>query len=422
VPIKLHGTPSAFSLGEDAAKDVAIEIPRTGHVLVEFQCGGNFDCKKVTLQPSAQGALGKRPATKEAAQFFLPGGPNPTTFTATVQHGSVTAANKLAFAGGAAGAAGGPTTPPAPKTPTFADSIGILLATPCELDAAELTRPEDRFLVTPFGRVISSQKSYSTTEDTAWVSVVVHPRLVDLITPRAGSDLAQPLVANIYGQELEFFKLTSRTDTAVAKRVPRCAVTPRAPIGPLASPKGVVNITVFDGKPDTKVGSFEFVVRPTYTGTFAFGGVSTRVANPTFEKVYNGTDTVVARRDSGPRGLFVATYTHFLTGRRDLTHPPTGPLGYLNPTIGVVINDIENNLLYGVALELRPGLSLSFGHHLARVRVIDPEANVEVGDEFENRGAAVPTTSRWTSKAYYGALIDVRAAGGLIRSLWASTK
>src|SRR3712207_4420335 len=114
--------------------------------------------------------------------------------------------------------------------------------------------------------------------------------------------------------------------------------------------------------------SFEFVVRPTYTGSFAFGGASTRAPSRTFDKVFNGTDTVVTERDGGARGIFVASYTHFLTGRRDLTQPPATALGYVNPMVGIVINDIVNNFLYGVALEIRPGISLTFGHHVARVK------------------------------------------------------
>ncbi len=92
-------------------------------------------------------------------------------------------------------------------------------------------------------------------------------------------------------------------------------------------------------------------------------------------------------------------------------------LARFNPMVGVVLNDVANNALAGVSIELQPGIALNIGQHIARVNMLDTQSGAALGKPFANRAASVPTDRRWTSKPFYGVLVDVRAAGVLLKSL-----
>jgi hypothetical protein len=407
VTIQLKGTPASFT-ADPGAPSISIPAQTGSAVRLQVTCAPPFDCTKVSIggDAKAQGAAAPT-ATATSFVFTIPGGPGTPSFKGRIVHDGKESSNELTFTAAGAAAATGP------STPTLAQQVAGWLATPCPV----LPFPNADIVMSPFGRVLNGPPRSFDDDDKVTVSVLVDDRVAHLIAVREASELAAPVVTNIYGSDSPFFKNQSTGGAPVAPLVPQCTYTRPEPLGPFASPKGVAQVTVYDGTALKDLGSAQFVVAPLYTGSFMLGAIGTELAAPTYAKAFNGTDTVIVERETGRRLLYTATYTHFWR-KRDLTQPLPASrfLEGITPMVGVVLNDAASNALAGVNVELRPGLGLMVGRHFGRVNVLDESTGARVGQEFENRGD-VPTDRKWRSEWFYGASVDVRAAAGLLKSV-----
>jgi hypothetical protein len=418
VNIELKGTLATFTAGNGTPQ---IPVPKQSGASVKLRvtCGSPFDCTKVTMEGDAKDRVSRETPTDTLVVFTVPGGPSEVAFKGRIHHDRKPATNELAFApaeaqGGSGGSGGG-------STPTLAQQVAGWLATPCPVPAGTHLSGAD-IVMTPFGRVLNQPPAQFDDDDKVTVSVLADSRVTHLIAVREASDLTRPVVTNIYGADSPIFKEQATGGQAGAAPAATCVLTDPEPLGPFATPKGVAQVTVYDGTALKDLGSAQFVVAPLYTGAFMLGAIGTELAAPTYSKAFNGTDTVIVERETGHRLLYTATYTHFWR-KRDLTRslPSDRLLEAITPMVGVVLNEAASNAVAGVNIELRPGLGVVVGRHFGRVTVLDESTGARVGQEFENRGD-VPTERKWKSANFYGLNIDVRAASGLLRSLLGSGK
>lgn len=401
----LTGTSAVFSVGPKN-EPLSIVVPAgvaTGKLTIK--CSGVFDCTKVSMAGDAKKNITLRaPANADSAVFEIPTGIASTTFDGNVTYAGVSSTNTLTFSQAAA------------DGKNAESQLADWLATLCD----ESVETAATFLTTPFGRVIKQTKVRITDRDRITVSVLANPNLEPVLSVREGSELATPSVTNIYGSDAAPFKNTSKTPGTPIARV-ACHHTKPTPLGPFASPKGTVNIVAHTGTEEKQVGTFQFQVNPTYTGSFSLGGGLSSAFSPTFEKSFNGADTVVVAHGDRHRFLYVATYTPYVYGPRDL-----GALQGLTPRIfpfvGIVLNDVTKNALAGFSIELQPGFAFIIAQHVAHVTMLDTSTGAAVGKPFANRAATVPTDQHWTSKPFYGVLIDAHAATGLLKSLFGAPK
>jgi hypothetical protein len=390
-------------LGPSSSTNITVIVPSNRELRVLIDCKPPTSCKKVSIESQMLGL--NTPASDAVFTAVVAAGLQRASFEQKVMYDGKPVKNNLAFVIGA----------PIGGTPTVrAEAVVASLSNACRYDGILGNASDSVFIISPFGARLRSPKRRSSTEDPIYVQIAAPEGVKHLLTARAGSEIAKGEVSVIYGAGTGMFKEQS----AGEKEVPPCVLTETAALGPFSAPKAVVEIYAFDGKPETRIGKFEVPVREMYTGSFALGGLATNVRSPGFAKIFNGTDTVVTRRDDGRRLVFAATYTHFWT-RRDLQAGPDLWYKYLipTPTIGVVLNDVANNALWGAAFELRPGFSLLVAGHSARVKQLDGTSGAVVGQPYANRAAEIPTTQRWTTKLSFGVLVDAKATGLLLKSL-----
>jgi hypothetical protein len=417
VNIELKGTLNNFTAGT-GTPEVPIAKQTGATTRLRVTCASPFDCRKVTMGGDAKEYVTGDPSpTATLFVFTIPGGPGEVRYNGRILHDSKPSTNQLAFAPASTQGAGGA----GQGTPTLAQQVAGWLATPCPVHAGTIL-PRADIVMTPFGRVLNRPPAQFDDDDKVTVSILADDRVTHLIAVREASDLTRPVVTNIYGADSPVFGNQSTAGQPGAAPAPTCAFTAPEPLGPFATPKGVAQVTVYDGTALKDLGSAQFVVAPLYTGSFMLGAIGTELAAPTYAKAFNGTDTVIVERETGRRLLYTATYTHFWR-KRDLTRslPSDRLLEAITPMVGVVLNEAASNAVAGVNIELRPGLGVVVGRHFGRVTVLDESTGARVGQEFENRGD-VPTERKWKSANFYGLNVDVRAASGLLRSLLGSGK
>lgn len=414
VTIVLKGSLQSFTAGEG---EVAIPIPAMDQAngTLRVACTAPFDCTKVRMGGDAEKrVVGKGNGTPTERLFEIPAGI--ASFTGILIHADKAATNRLSFAA----AAKQPKDDESGKG-TLAQNVTGWLARECRFPAS-VAMPGASVVMTPFGRVLGQSKRRYHDGEMISVSVLADPRVHHLLDVKPTSDLAQPVVTNIYGADQAPFKNHRLGADSASRALPPCTFTHPEPIGPLASPKGGVQVTVYDGEAVKALGSTEFVVAPLYTGTFTLGGISTGVAAPTYAKAFNGTDTVIVERETGRRLLYTAMYTRFWK-KRDLTEEidlGKDLLQAITPMVGIVLNDVANNALLGVNVELRSNFALVGGWHFSRVTQLDRSTGASVGQAFENLGD-VPTERKWKGGGFAGLSIDARAAGALLRSVLGGT-
>jgi hypothetical protein len=417
VNIELKGTLNNFTAGTGTPQ---IPIPKqTGATArLRITCASPFDCTKVAMGGDAKDYVTGDPApTATLFVFTIPGGPGEVRYNGQILHDSKPSTNQLAFApAGTQGGGGG-----GQGTATLAQQVAGWLATACPVHAGTIL-PDADIVMTPFGRVLNRPAVQFDDDDKVTVSILADDRVAHLIAVREASDLTRPVVTNIYGADSPIFANQSTVGQPGAAPAPTCVFTAPEPLGPFASPKGVAQVTVYDGTALKDLGSAQFVVAPLYTGTFMLGAMRTELAAPTFAKAYNGTDTVIVEREAGHRLLYTATYTHYWR-KRDLTRglPLDRIWESITPMVGVVLNDAASNAIVGASIELRPGLAIIVGRHFGRVNVLDESTGAQVGGVFEGRGD-VPVDKEWKAGDFYGLSVDVRAASGLLRSVLGSGK
>jgi hypothetical protein len=158
----------------------------------------------------------------------------------------------------------------------------------------------------------------------------------------------------------------------------------------------------------TRLGLVEVPVRRTYRGSLSLGIVRSRLADPDVK--VTGADSTVVTRSGGDRYLYTLFFTPFY--RRRAADDWTRPFyQYVTPQVGVVVDDVESNILYGFTAEVpRLGLFLGAGGHTGRVTRI-PGDGPPVGTSLRGTGRGVETEEVWRTLPYFSVSLDLRAAG-----------
>jgi hypothetical protein len=166
--------------------------------------------------------------------------------------------------------------------------------------------------------------------------------------------------------------------------------------------------TKSDGSRDTtRLGLVEIAVRRTYRGALSFGVVRSRLEDPDVKAV--GPDSTVVTRSGGPRYLYTLFFTPFY--RRRAAEDWNRPFyEYVTPQVGMVVNDLNSNVLYGLSAEIpQLGAFVGAGWHTGRVTRIPADAP-RAGTALRGSGKAVDTEDVWRTNLYLSVSLDLRAA------------
>jgi hypothetical protein len=386
--------PSAWSPGTDP-----------GPLRLTITCGPGVPCNELRVFATRGGAAGPdwaASADQESASFEAPFQDRPTDATITVARGEAPIATV-------------PLTNPVPE----ADKIVYWGLRPCtDTTAIFQAATQERgavYLVTPQARLLRRTRHSIDEGEALHVYVIgrhdeVGPLAIQRISkfrdldtyPILGGDATIPVAA---------VKRNSADDCHLAY-----SMVENFAGG--AAGQVVIRRATFkdDGTPDTtRLGTFDVAVNRTYRGSFALGVATTSLADPTFALVDD--DSTVTRRDAGGRNLFTLFFTPYVLGRR--TAEPwriREVYRYVNPTVGIVVDDVPNNILYGLAADLPAGISLMAGRHTGRVTRI-PKGAPPPGTSLAGSGRDLQTEEAWQSRWFGAASLDLRAAAALLGRL-----
>jgi hypothetical protein len=256
--------------------------------------------------------------------------------------------------------------------------------------------------------------------DSLEVIVFGHEQLVSKVLVRRASPVRTLGAVSILGSEAKF-----EVPRPFAEEAPRC-VTRSFFLADFAPGRGEVEITATDIEGKTGVlGRFEFPVAPLYTGMFSIGAMWSSVQDPAFGTVTNGADLVITAKEQGYRRLlYTVLYTPFVWGSRDVERAEDWRSGWtwlhhLNPSVGIVVNNVPDNGVAGVSFDLPQLFVLTYGVHVSHVSVVDPNSGLAPGSVLP-AAAVVPTAKRWKTGWFWGISIDLRAAAQLFKSVAAT--
>lgn len=280
------------------------------------------------------------------------------------------------------------------------------------------------FIVTPVGTVLRRPAPVIDENDSVTVMVLADERLLPLLKVYRKSAIRTVGAVRFIGQGTDLSKVfrqqAERVDSLRPAAPPQCRIETFV-LHDFEQGKGEVEISALTGKLGDEdatevVGGFEFNVNPLYSGAFSLGAMRTTLSAPEFGLAANGGNNVISVRENGEfRVKYLLMYTHFIWGKRDVEKLPGNPLQRLNPSMGVVIDDIPNNWVGAVTADPFEGVYISYGVHFGRVKRLDPESDLEVGDVFTGEEDDIPTRQHWVGKPFFSVTVDVRAAAELLR-------
>lgn len=416
-------------------------VPKDGKAVLTITCSGGADCTQVTAavtqfntQTQPPTATTKRIAARSSssttatfdvagADVFGSGGRTELRIAlATNTRGRFELVHATSVADAATGAKQTSTTP----------SVADLLKRDCRSEVALTNGPfyneglnSATFIVTPVGNVLRRPAPVIDETDSVTVLVLADERLIPLLKVYRKSAIRTVGAVRFIGEGTDLSKVfrpqAERVggDTTAAPP-PRCRLESYV-LRDFEHGKGEVEISVLTGKVDDDdvtqvVGGFDFNVNPLYSGAFALGAMRTTLDAPEYGLTANGGNNVISIRENGDfRVKYLLIYTHFIWGKRDVEKLPRNPLYRLNPSMGVVIDDIPNNWVGGITADPFEGVYLSYGIHYGRVKQLDPESGLHVGDVFTGQADAIPTRQHWVGKPFFSVTVDVRAAAELLR-------
>jgi hypothetical protein len=385
----------------DRALDKAIPYdPKLGARIV-VACEGTIACTAVDGELTGTDAkLSKSAATKTGVTFVLPKNNATNPVTVVLKIGSDALEPPLLFA---------------PQK----DSGGTSAATPAQL--ALSVCPARRFATSADivldgrGNVLATSDRTLNEGDKVTVVLYADTRLLDQLRVSRSSPTRVEVVSRILGEG------TTATDLkreAQEEQAPIKCDLRTYTLSDFAPGTGKLDVTALGTTPPTTMYSYEFKVNTLYTGMLSFGPMWSTVADYTFSKTFNGTDTVVTSSPDTARRrlLYVVSYTPFVWGPRDVTVGPADLWHRINPFIGVALNDVTNNAFLGVSAELASRIAFTWAMHAGKVTRLDPTSGAVVGKPFANRAPTVPTVQKWSVKAAYGVTVDVLAAVQLLKA------
>jgi len=284
------------------------------------------------------------------------------------------------------------------------------------------------FVVTPVGNVLRRPAPVIDESDSVRVDVLADSRLLPLLKVRRSSAIRTVGAVRFIGEDTNLSGIFEpEAEELVEGEPPPCGVQSYV-LRDFEPGKGEVEIRALTGKSEADemtqaVGTFDFNVNPLYSGAFSLGAMRTELSEPEFGINVDGADSTITVRSNGPyRIRYVLMYTHFIWGKRDVEKLPSNLWERINPSIGVVLDDIPENFVGGLTADLFEGVYLSGGAHFGRVKELDPNSGFSVGDTFSGDEDDIPTLERWRVKPFFSVGVDVRAAAELLRMALTGSK
>lgn len=281
-------------------------------------------------------------------------------------------------------------------------------------------KAEAQVYVTPLGVVLAGALDELDENDSLRVWVYGHPQLLPLLTVKRTSEFGVTGQIRIVGEEIEGVRGLIRERQAERQPVP-CGLRDFL-VRDFAPGRGVVQIVArLSAAEETQLGTFDFNVHPLYTGMFTLGGAWSNILDPDFRVVASGDgdEMIILPGQEGEDELHYALfYTAFIWGQRDL-EKGVRPYHRLNPTFGLVLDDLSDNALIGITLDLPHGFALTWGYHFRRVTTLSRDSVLEPGDVFvppEDGDFELPTAKEWQDDTFYAFSIDLRAFSKLLIS------
>jgi hypothetical protein len=191
--------------------------------------------------------------------------------------------------------------------------------------------------------------------------------------------------------------------------------------GPFKAP----SITVTVARSDTTIRTFTMRVLPNYIGAFRAGFGSSGIRFNDFVLSRRASDTlqVVTNRAGDREGRPFVTFVlyawqvwnnRFWNGR-DISEPPRGLSGRLNPFVGVGLRDPTREYMVGWSLEAARGVDIVAARHVAHVNVL---ANgFTEGAVLTGTDADIPTEKRLRSGWLFGVTADLEAAVNVFQGI-----
>jgi hypothetical protein len=269
------------------------------------------------------------------------------------------------------------------------------------------------FIVLPNGSVL--QRPVNVDEGQTVVVAVYASKTVmgDLVVKRT-SAIRTPDVFRVIGGDVDISKLQLQALTA--DRAETCDFHYQVLGDDFAPGAGAFEIRSFTAQ--KAIGSVEFGVDALYSGIYSLGAMRSDAIDPDFYLSSDGTTQTIRQRNLGDRDvLYAITYTPFVWGKRSLQEsPPLLHWQRLNPTVGVVLDDVSDNFVAGISYDLGiGGLVLTYGKHWRRVSRLDPAANLAPGSTFPGTMEQLPQGKEWVDDTFVALTIDLRAAVGLFQ-------
>ncbi|QRN99168.1 hypothetical protein JRI60_09170 [Archangium violaceum] len=312
---------------------------------------------------------------------------------------------------------------PAPA-PTQAPAQTVGIAFTCEQliqqaranpPAYDAEKNRAYIVTTPNGNVVAGELGLVDENDTIEVKVI------------APQDSTVTIRRTSARRDLNAFALAGAGTQVVLQTAQACKPT-WSTLTDFAPGAGQIEITTVDAQNKETRSVIEFNVRTLYRGMLSFGGVWTGLSDPSFGTTTRDGVTVITNRELGPNRLLYAIFlTPFVWGPRDFEKEPallvsgvrdTGSLlRHINPSLGLVVNNPLENALLGLSVDLLDGVVITAGVHVGHVSVLDPNANVSLGQQFSSE-EQIPTAKKWRTSFFWSASVDLRAAVQLLQTVF----
>lgn len=263
------------------------------------------------------------------------------------------------------------------------------------------------FIVTPLGAVLQRPAHIDEGQVVVVSVYATAPVLDDLIVKRT-SVMRTPDVFRAVGGDTDIsgIKLQSLTEEESKQCEFRSFV-----LGDDFAP-GTAAFELRSAAAQKAVGSVEFGVDALYSGLYSLGAVRSKNVDPDFYLASDGATQTIRQRNLGGRDVFYSVmYTPFVWGKRSLQESPRFRERF-NPTVGLALNDVSDNFIFGVSFDLG-GFVLTYGKHWRKSARLDPSANLAPGSTFGGTMEQLPVGKEWDDENFVSLTIDLRAAAGL---------
>jgi hypothetical protein len=269
--------------------------------------------------------------------------------------------------------------------------------------------------ISPNGAVLSPLPKRFDQNDTLVVMIYADERLLRILQVSRKSDFAI-VAGTILGADVKLPDSITRHGEGGKADTPTCGVGYFS-VTNFAPGRGEIEVSARLAEQDVSLGSFEIAVDPVYSGMFSLGAAWTPLVDPDFGVASRDGEQVVIATETGSRRLsYVFLYTPFLWDglERDVRKGPRKFWHRINPSVGFVVDDPLDNVLFGATVDVRAAILFTAGVYVSHVRKLD---GVDVGDTFSGESSDLPVTKHWDKDWFVSVSIDLRAAVSLVRAV-----